>query len=324
VVDKLSSWRVCTSASYVGGQLSSVSKAAFLLGFPLPPYAGARAVLAYRGAFEPRRHSRRYPVTTHMVIGKLETEPRPWSAELQGIADALTWHSFFAFRPGMLLALTKSMWREFGDGFLLRWVLKTKTRRGDRLVETMSEPFVTAAAHWRLAEIFHRAPDTGLMFPVNPAAVRTILHRWFDVEAGEDFEVQWAGLRNGTDVALRALAVPDDVIDAHGGWKRVLRTSTYYAGLAVHVLLGATRLLDQAVVRPVAPGWFDVVAAPRVPPWKASLASQVLPVFDAAEFEVDPDDEVDERAALPAPPLPTVSGAGRGCRRADMAARLRR
>jgi hypothetical protein len=323
--DRLPDWHVVTSAATVAADLSSFSASSELLGFPLSAYCGARPVLAFRGAFDKRRHSPRYPIVLFSVLLKIAGMPRPMTAKVSVICDALTWHCFWGYRPGMLLRVTRSMYTPFGDGFIFVWVDVMKTRQGDRLLGKAVESFVTAACHPLLTAIYARSPSSGPMFDCSSAECLAMLHLWFDGDAPEGFVVAHNGIRNGTDIALRALSLPEDFIDAHGAWaRRTIRTSSYYAGLSIALLMAATSLLPLVQIRPVKPGWYDPLFVPPHPNW-----SDVLPVPAAAvpslgspvpvSFNDVSDDDGDVGLrSLPAPPGLVIQrrfGNRRGARR---------
>jgi hypothetical protein len=126
--------------------------------------------------------------------------------------------------------------------------------------------FVAPARHELSSDIFRRAPRSGPMFPVSSAVVLQLLKRWFDVPVG--FVLAHHGVRNGVDIALRCLGVPEDFIDAHCNWARVTtRMSSCYAGLSISILMLATSLLPLVRFRPVRPGWYGTLFVRVHPVW---------------------------------------------------------
>jgi hypothetical protein len=194
----------------------------------------------------------------------------------------------------MLYRMMKDMFTPHAGGYLFTWVDVTKSRQGDKATGKATEPFVTGARHRLLVEILSRAPDSGPLFPVPSVEVRKVLHRWFDDEVPPGFVLTQHGLRNGTDIALRALELMEDYIDAHGGWARLCsRMSQYYAGLQLAVLMAATELLPLVRFTPAKPGWYDVDAVPDHPDWSSIVPSAVV-VPPPSVFDVDDDVESDD------------------------------
>lgn len=122
------------------------------------------------------------------------------------------------------------------------------------------------------------------------------------------------GLRNATDIALRILGLMEDYIDAHGGWKRqTTRSSCYYAGLQLPVLMAATELIPLVRYTPVKPGWYDADFCPDHPDWANARPSPVVSQ-KAAVFDVEDDVEQGDDAGsapgvlrdLPAPSRPPM------------------
>lgn len=327
--DRLPGWRICLSAAAVGNALSAVAAAAGWIRVPLAPYCGTRSVLALRGAFDKRRHSPRLPITLRAIEAKVAGMPRPLDPHTQPAVDILRVQSLLGCRPGLVFILSARHILRRPDGrYVLRFAEPLKTARGDTVTGRVTEPYVTVASGPIFDDVWSRrsSDEDGPLWPASRARVLALLHDWFDDQvAGTDFVVAQHGVRVGTDVALRAMNLPEDYIDQHGGWaRRTIRSSSYYGGLRAAAMATATALLHEVVILPVSPGWFDVVHCPPVPDWSTIPAlPDRLCEGTAATIDVDAAisafPEKDDRASTTPS---TMAPRGRPTRRS--AARLRR
>ena len=271
--DRPPGWRKASS-DHVKTEMSQLARLMEDLQWPIAPYLGTRRVLEARGAFLKKEHSPRWPIPPFRVFEKAALEPRPMTSERQLAVDALQWHCFWGVRPGYLWKLRKSHYTPHMGGFLCKWYLQTKVKRGDKEAgpdAKLSIPQVSAARHVILSDIFSRAPADGPMFEAAKTLAPKILKEWFgdEVLGMEDFVLAHAGIRNGLDMALQAFSVPPDHIDAHLWWARSTPCMrAYYAGLMLGIMFYATERLHLIRFKPLAPGWFDTISKPPVPCWE--------------------------------------------------------
>ena len=283
------------AAPHVASEMSQLARIMEDLEWPIAPYLATRRVLEARGAFLKKEHSPRWPIPPWRVLEMAAAEPRPMTAKRQKAVDALCWHTFWGVRPGYLWRVTKSNYTMHKGGFIFRWMLQTKVKRGDKEASPDTKlriPQVSAAKHSVLSDIFTRAPSDGPMFASAKDDVPPLVKEWFgeEVKNIDDFILAHAGIRNGLDMAMQAFGVPPDHIDAHMWWARTTpRMRAYYAGLALAVLFYVTERLHLIRFKPIAPGWFDVISKPPTPCWEelppldepSASSTQILEVEEA-------------------------------------------
>ena len=318
--DRPAGWQRA-GAAHVASELSAVAQALRDLGdVEVGAHCGAKAVLASRGAFEARPHSRRLPLTPFEILRRTDALMRSCrDADLLAAAKALRWHTFWGCRPYYLFKMEKRCFKRMNEGFVFFWRTVTKARRGDRAAGAaarLATPQVTAARHAVLTEIWDSCPDRGPMFPGVKPHMSKLVRALFgeDAEVGPDgeFTLAHAAVRNGLDVTLRVLFNSpgrwDDYIDHHLWWARkpAHGMQGYYAGLRLAIIMAATELAPEVRTSHIAPGWFDVVSAPRRPDWDALLPlmgiDQATCEKEAVVIEGDSDDSDTGLVPVQAPP----------------------
>jgi hypothetical protein len=101
------------------------------------------------------------------------------------------------------------------------------------------------------------------------------------------------GVRNGTGLALRALHLPPDFIDAHLWWARAThRMQGHYAGLHLAIIMHATELMPLVQVEHLSPGWYDEMFVPPLPIWTEitphdTSAIPLTPILDLLDGDSD-------------------------------------
>ena len=320
--DRPPGWRKA-GPEHTATELSALARIMEDLELPIAPYLGARRVLDARGAFLKKEHSPRWPIPPFRVFEKAAAEPRPIPAARQRAIDALQWHAVWGVRPGYLWRIEKAHFRQHLGGFIFRWNLETKVKRGDREADghaTLKIPQLAAARHTILSEIWPRQPDEGPMFADAKDDVPPLVREWFgdEVASLEDFALAHAGIRNGVDMALQIMGLPPDYIDAHLWWARNNpRMRAYYAGLQIGLAFYATERLHLIKFRPLAPGWYEVISKPPTPCWEEIPpldAPAALPTETPMTIGADLA-EADALGPVPCQAPPAVSGAAATRRR---------
>lgn len=269
-----------TGAKHVASELSAISQAVDDLSLPYHPYMGAKRCLESRGAFAPREHSPKLPLIPAQIFQMVDSISRPMTPAVQRAADALEWNAFWGLRPLYLEGVTKEMFTPHLGGFLLKWQKATKTKRGDKLAgpdAKLAIPQISAARHERLTRIYNTMPDGGAPpFKGYRAEATKMIRRWFPEQDG--FVLCISAQRNGVDMAMLGLGVPDEYVDAHLWWARNVMRG-YYGGLQTAVTMHATSLFEKVNIKPIAPGWYDKISMPPRVDWSA------LPPIDEATLK---------------------------------------
>jgi hypothetical protein len=249
-----------------------------------------------------------------LVEGKERTLPQDLIAW-----DAAVFQALFCLRPGVPRKVTFDCLTALdGDGWLLCWTRRTKTKRGDRrAADPTIEPHVSAASHPLLDAVLARAAQrspskSGYVFEgLAQDAVGDMLARAIG-PVPACFELVPHGIRAGTDTVLKALRVPDDVIRAFGWWSRPPHTDFYYQSIVADVMLRATRVMDRVEVTPLRPGICAYVKfhGDAIPSWEATVPARPLPRRPPGRGVVESDFSSDDDLRMeivparePSPPL---------------------
>lgn len=269
----LAGW-AAVSPRTVAGELSRLATALREELPDIPPSGGpsVRAFLAAQGASARPQHTQKLPVTPRDVVGLVS--PLSGGVRLLGLAVVL--QSFYALRPGYVATLRRADFTSVRGGWMLSWRQAHKTRRAPSGLP----PQTSIARHRLIDEALAAGSDTGPLFPRATAAAITSLLRSELPAPPPDFTLSAHGVRAGTDAALQALGVPDDVIAAWGWWARARRMTAYYGSINISICLVASDLLPLVEIRPVAPGWYAPVYVPATPSW--SSVGHLTPVAPPA------------------------------------------
>ena len=151
---------------------------------------------------------------------------------------------------------------------MLRWTERHKTRMGDRARGHQKfMPQCSMGIGEALEEALAEGNQEGPLYPeVTPEAITRWLRRHITSD-DEDMEVSAHGIRAGTDVALQAVGVPEDVVAAWGWWARMRRMTGYYGAISVLMAITIAALILQVEVVTEAPGWYRPVSLPPIPNW---------------------------------------------------------
>lgn len=236
-------------------EISAIAAMSRDLGFDCPPYGGpmVKRYLKAKGAFEKRTVSNHLPIHLAKIASWRKGLPPRW----RDVHDALIVQSIFMLRPGLLLQLAREMLIPVGKGFVLRWTLRTKARRGPigSPGHVMLSPQVSAAEHPLLTAVMRRLPSTGPLFPAVTMARMTAFLEMKIPDVPQGFIRGPHGVRTATDTELKVLAAPPELIDLHGQWtRRSTRTSDYYGSESIPRMFAMTRLLGQTDFEYPVPG----------------------------------------------------------------------
>lgn len=273
--DRPPGWRAA-AAPHIANELSAVKSAADDLNIPVVAYLGAKRCLEARGAFMKREHSPKYPLVPSQIFELVDSHPRPNTAPVQRALDALEWNAFWGLRPYYLEAAGKVNYTPHNGGFIMRWQVATKTKRGDRLAGAAAKlptPQITAARHARLTRIYETMDPSTPPFRGYRREAMRLLQDWFKGSRAipPGFTLALSGSRNGVDMAMLALGMDPDYTDAHLWWARRLMRG-YYAGLQTGVTMVATELFHLVKLKPIAPGWYDALSMPPPVDWSSVKA----------------------------------------------------
>lgn len=298
--DPMPGWRTVEAPSTVAEELSRVAAAIREDSMPLlPPYCSviARAVLAARGAFERRDHTRRVPVTPAMVWAlRTVITPRERAAWVRAV-----WSVAWGWRGGFADRVAKGHFTRVGGGYLMRWSLRLKRRRGDRArpdSEPGVHPWYAAVAGDALDATWADLADGPRAFTASAAEVTALLRKYLPPVPPGFADYDSHSLRAGLDTALQALLLPTDAIAALMGWARLRHSAGYYASTSLGVLFAAGRLSWLVRIKPVAPGLYLPLEVPPAPVWSAiPTVAQPLAAWPAAgpEGGVEAETEDEER-----------------------------
>jgi hypothetical protein len=302
-------WEDCVPRT-VMSEMSRVCTAMREDGLVIGPAGGAacRGYLISRGARERPGHSNKYPVTPHMLVQWERTCVTTRERQIWGAAIV---QSFFALRAGATARVRREDLRKTCDGWLLEWRQPHKTRRGDPLRPAAVLPAQSSAARGiALEKALSLAATSGPLFPTVSANDITLWLRERVSDPPTGFSVSAHGIRAGTDVALQALGVPEDVIAQWGWWSRIRRMTGYYGATAIAICLVASELMTRVNIVNTSVGWYDVLGEmPAVPDWnrlrsfshwEAASAQAVAAMPLAPSDDDDSDEDMPGRRPSPA------------------------
>lgn len=273
-------WGPHVQPATVRDELSAVAEALRTRGATVPPYLGTRAsrYLKARGAFQRVEASNALPLSLAWL---LTVEPREDAPE-HPIWASRVLQSGFVLRPGMAGLVRKGNLVAWGPGFVLTWVVRDKTRRGDeeRPDAPLSQWRVSACGHVKVAAVirgYHAAAahDRDLIFPTaTPRAVMEWLRSVRTVSPTEVQRLTAHGFRTAADTELLELGAPAEWINALGHWARATvegRASvTYYGSLDLGKLMMLTARMGEVDLHHPAPGVHVTLASPGPVDWDAA------------------------------------------------------
>lgn len=270
----------------------------------VPAYMGTlpQKYLALSGAFERAGHTRNYPVTPQMLWSLRDRCGDRWRKEL----NAALLQSLFALRAGTTQNITWRMLSPSLGGTALRWRRRHKRRQGNRVApappvaDALLPQFCIVAGQVieAVLEYAHSInPDHGPddpVLPVPPERITAMLRVFFP-EIPPDFRLVAHGIRAGTATVLAAMGVPREVVQAWGWWAKEKGdpTDSHYAATCVNAMLAASRIMHRVVVRPVSPGFSELVSTggPLPSSWTAPSDAALIPPPPAAPVVAPPDAE---------------------------------
>lgn len=260
-----------------------------------------RAFLLSHGSSQRPQHSKKLPVLLSDLVPLFDRNLDP--TDLLTLKACIV-QSYYALRPGYVSRLRRSDFHPVAGGHLLSWQSGHKTRRVSHAPNLPPQSSV-ARGPMLDAALSHASGDS-LLFPLTTASVITVFLRRFLPSPPPGFTLSAHSLRVGTDTALQALALPDDIIAAWGWWSRVRRMTAYYGAISVLVCLVASELMVLVRIRAVTPGWFEPVFIPPLPDWARLRSTDTTATPTPAPVGFPPVSSSDEDPPLviPVPALP--------------------
>jgi hypothetical protein len=304
--EPLEGWSVDIVGTTIRGEIGRLAAAFRDEGVDTGPVGGpsVRAYITRKGGAVKPDHTVKWPVT---LCALLRVEPKRAGPEQTAWAAAVV-QSYYALRPGYVEQLKREDFSPLAGGWTLRWTNVHKTRRGDmgRPGQRLP-PQVSVGRGAALDRALAIAKKSGIMFPgVSAEVITKFVKLWFGERSG--FVVSAHGIRAGTDVALQALGVPDDVIASWGWWARLRRSTGYYGAISAAACLAISDRLHLVDIDPLAPGWYHPSGVPgRLPDWdKIRHLGPPLPEATAARLAMgaagdDDESDEEERPALGTP-----------------------
>ncbi len=233
----------------VKGEVSAAAAAFLRSGRAVPPFFGPRAqrYVRARGGSDRHEHAVSMPVFPSALLSWL---PLAAGRDREAIACMVV-QAFFVLRPGYAQQLRGFHLTRFCEGWLLRWVSRTKTKLGDRArpSEFIRSPHITAARHPVLTEIllprWEASGGSGRLFDTDSSSMCASLRaRAPPMPDGSRRVVRANGVRVGADTVLRESGASPDLLDVMGWWKRqTTRMSEYYGASNVFRLFQLSEAL---------------------------------------------------------------------------------
>ena len=138
-------------------------------------------------------------------------------------------------------------------------------------------PVITAVMAYAHARSPAHGPDDPVL-PVSGERITAMLRALLPPPP-PDFRLVAHGIRAGSATVLSAMGVPRPVIQAWGWWARAWADATdaHYAATCVGIMLAASRLMHRVVIRPVSPGFTELVSlGGPMPVWGAPSDADVM------------------------------------------------